>query len=142
LSAKGYNDGKLAAETKVETTAAPAVIQLQPDRSTIAADGEDLSIIDVSVVDARGRVVPDAANLIQFEIAGPGKIIGVGNGDPSSHEPDKASERKVFCGFAQVIVQAGKQPGQVELTATSTQLKSANLKIKSEVNKSSRAVLP
>ena len=88
LSAKGYNGGKLVAETKVETTGESAAIQLTPDRSTINADGEDLSIITVSVADAKGRIVPTANNLIHFELSGPGKIIGVGNGDPSCLEPD------------------------------------------------------
>ncbi len=88
LSAKGYLDGKEVAETKVETTGAPAAIQLAPDRSTINADGEDVSVFTAAVTDAQGRVVPVAADLIHFELSGPGKILGVGNGDPSCHEPD------------------------------------------------------
>ncbi|HTW32104.1 MAG TPA: hypothetical protein VMD76_10510, partial [Candidatus Sulfotelmatobacter sp.] len=66
----------------------PVAIQLTPDRTTINPDGEDLSIITVAVTDAKGRVVPVADNLVSFGISGGGKIIGVGNGDPSSHEPD------------------------------------------------------
>src|SRR5207245_458443 len=59
-----------------------------PDRTTINPDGEDLSIITVAVTDAQGRAVPVTDNLVSFEINGGGKIIGVGNGNPSSHEPD------------------------------------------------------
>ena len=89
LSAKGYyKNGKPMAETKVETTGAPAAVQLTPDRSTINADGEDVSVFTVAVTDAQGRVVPVAVDLIHFELSGPGKILGVGNGDPSCHEPD------------------------------------------------------
>jgi len=88
LSAKGYRDGKVIAQEKVETTGAPAAVKLTPDRTTINPDGEDLSIITVAVTDAQGRVVPVAGNLVNFEISGGGKIIGVGNGDPSCHEPD------------------------------------------------------
>ena len=88
LSAKGYKNGQLVAETKVETTGAPAAIQLTPDRSVINANGEDVSVFTVAVTDAQGRVVPVADNLIRFELSGPGKILGVGNGDPSCHEPD------------------------------------------------------
>ena len=32
--------------------------------------------------------MPVAQNKIDFAIEGAGKIIGVGNGDPSCHEPD------------------------------------------------------
>jgi beta-galactosidase len=88
LSAKGYKNGQLVAETKVETTGAPAAVQLTPNRSTLNADGEDVSVFTVAVTDAQGRVVPVAADLIHFELSGPGKILGVGNGDPSCHEPD------------------------------------------------------
>jgi len=89
LSAKGYDDaGKVIAETKVETTGDAAQIQLTPDRKTINADGADVSVFTVSAVDAQGRVVPVAQNKIHFAIEGAGNIIGVGNGDPSCHEPD------------------------------------------------------
>ena len=89
LSAKGFDAaGKVIAETKVETTGEPASVQLTPNRATINADGEDVSVITVSVTDAKGRIVPVAGNKINFAIEGAGKILGVGNGDPSCHEPD------------------------------------------------------
>jgi len=89
LSAKGFDAaGKTIAETKVETTGEPASVQLTPNRKTINADGEDVSVITVSVTDAKGRIVPVAGNKINFAIEGAGKILGVGNGDPSCHEPD------------------------------------------------------
>ena len=88
LSAKGFKGGQVVAETKVETTGAPAVVQLAPDREAIQADGEDVSVVTVSILDAQGRTVPLAANNVTFALEGPGRIIGVGNGDPSCHEPD------------------------------------------------------
>ncbi len=89
LSAKGYDaDGKVIAEQKVETTGDAVALQLVPNRSTINADGEDVSLFTVSATDAQGRAVPVAQNMIHFELSGAGKILGVGNGDPSCHEPD------------------------------------------------------
>jgi beta-galactosidase len=89
LSAKGFDAaGNVIAETKVETTGDAAQIQLAPDRKTINADGQDVSVFTVSAVDAQGRVVPVAQNKVNFSVEGAGKIIGVGNGDPSCHEPD------------------------------------------------------
>lgn len=89
LSAKGYDDnGDLLAETKVETTGDAATLQLVPNRSSITADGEDVSVFTVSAKDAKGRSVPVAQNMVHFELGGDGKILGVGNGDPSCHEPD------------------------------------------------------
>ena len=89
LSAKGYNaHGKVIAETKVETAGAPAEIRLTPDRATIHADNGDCSVVTVAITDAEGRIVPVASNLVHFAISGPGKIIGVGNGNPICHGPD------------------------------------------------------
>ncbi|MGH7583948.1 MAG: glycoside hydrolase family 2 TIM barrel-domain containing protein, partial [Gemmatimonadales bacterium] len=88
LKARGYRNGKAIREEVVQTTGAPFRVALLPDRSTINPDGEDLSVVTVAVRDSQGRTVPVANNLIHFDIAGPGRIIGVGNGDPSSHEPD------------------------------------------------------
>ena len=88
LSARGYKAGQLVAEAMVETTGAPAKVRLIPDRAIIDANGEDISIITVEVVDGQDRVVPVAGNNISFELQGPGRILGVGNGDPSCHEPD------------------------------------------------------
>ncbi|HUJ08652.1 MAG TPA: beta-galactosidase GalA [Verrucomicrobiae bacterium] len=97
LSAKGFDaDGKVIAETKVETTGAPAAVQLKPDRAAIAADGRDVSVMTVSVADAQGRIVPVASNKVYFALSGPGRILGVGNGDPSCHEPDQFIAEPTF----------------------------------------------
>src|SRR5665213_842541 len=89
LTTKGFDDaGNVLAETKVETTGDATQIQLTPDRKTINADGGDVSVFTVSALDAQGRAVPVAQNKINFSIEGAGKILGVGNGDPSCHEPD------------------------------------------------------
>jgi len=89
LSAKGYDaDGNVVAETKRETTGTPMRIELTPDRHTINADGDDVAVFTVAALDAQGRLVPTAQNKIGFSIEGAGKILGVGNGDPSCHEPD------------------------------------------------------
>jgi beta-galactosidase len=145
LVARGYKGGRQIAEDKVETTGAPAAVKLSPDRALIHADGEDLSIITVAAQDAQGRTVPVADNLVHFEISGPGKIIGVGNGDPSSHEPDvyisladnpapAPWQRHVFNGLAQVIVQAGKEPGKIQLTARAEGLAVATLEISAQTS--------
>jgi beta-galactosidase len=93
LFARGFKNGKEIISDQIETTGEPAVITLTPDRSIIKADGEDLSVIAVQANDSNGRSAPTASNEITFGLEGPGRIIGVGNGDPSSHEPDKYIER-------------------------------------------------
>jgi beta-galactosidase len=138
LSAKGYDSsGEVVSATQVETTGAPTAVELQPDRNTISADSEDISIITVSVHDEPGRIVPTASNLVHFSIQGPGRIIGVGNGDPSCHEPDQYPtqsgwQRSVFNGLAQIIVQSTRIPGEITLTATADGLQPQKIYIESQ----------
>ncbi|MDC7675596.1 beta-galactosidase GalA [Asticcacaulis machinosus] len=96
LVAKGFRNGKLVATQTVETTGPGVSVQLAADRTRIKADGSDISVITVSVADKQGRVVPTSDSLVQFETTGPIQIIGMGNGDPGSHEPDKPTERHHF----------------------------------------------
>jgi hypothetical protein len=120
----GYSFGEPVMTNTIVTAGPPATIGLTPDRQTILADGRDVSVITVDARDAQGNLVPTAANEISFSIQG-GSILGVGNGDPSCHEPDKGSRRALFNGLAQVIVQSTAKPGGITLTATSPGLRSA-----------------
>jgi len=114
----------------VETTTAPAQVSLNSDCSILKADGCDVAVIRVAIKDARGRVVPTADNLVTFSIEGPGKIIGTGNGNPSSHEPDKATQRMAFNGYCLVLAQSDKTAGEVRLKASSGTLKTDQILIK------------
>jgi len=131
LVAKGYNNRKLAATDRVETTGAPASIVLKTDRTKLLADSEDVTMVEVQVLDSNGRIVPEAANMVRFSVTGAGSVAGVGNGDPSSHEPDKAVQRSAFHGLCMVLVRATGTPGGIKLQATSPGLKSASLILQS-----------
>jgi beta-galactosidase len=130
LEAKGLRNGK-PVEAVVETTGAPASIRLTPDRSVLAADNADLAVVDVAVLDAQGRIVPVADNKITFTVTGPAKLIGVGNGDPSSHEPDKSASRSAFNGLTQAIVQTTFKSGKISFKATSPGLTAASVSMNS-----------
>jgi beta-galactosidase len=91
LEARGSRGGRVVATTRVETTGAPVKLVLALDRTAVNADGMDVAVFTVSAQDVQGRTVPTAENLVNFEITG-GRIIGVGNGDPGCHEPDKFTE--------------------------------------------------
>ncbi|MEO6637799.1 MAG: glycosyl hydrolase 53 family protein, partial [Ginsengibacter sp.] len=122
LSAIAFKKGKKITAS-VETTGEAAEVVITPYKTTMLADGRDATVINVTAIDKNGREVATANNLIKFLITGNAKIIGVGNGDPSSHEPDKCNDgnwqRKLFNGKCQVIVQSGDTPGVIKFEATS-----------------------
>ncbi len=127
LEAIGYKNGKKIT-AKVETTEQASYVVISTDKTILNADGKDVTVINISIADEKGREVPTANNMISFTISENAKIIGVGNGDPSSHEPDKCAthswQRSAFNGKCQVIIQAGKNTGEVTFEAKSIGLKS------------------
>jgi beta-galactosidase len=140
IEARGSKGGQQTLTAKRETTGPAAGIVLRPDRARVAADGEDVSVVTVEVVDAQGRVVPVAANEVSFKVSGSGKLLGVGNGDPSSHESDRADKRRAFNGLAMAIVQAGKQAGEMRVEVSSPGLESATVTVVCEAAKARPAV--
>lgn len=92
LEAVGYKNGKKVKTDKVTTTGIASSINLTTTTQTIVADGRDISIITVSSKDKNGLTVPTADNEISFTISGPGRIIGIGNGNPVSLEKEKFIE--------------------------------------------------
>ena len=135
--ARGYRNGKLVAETRSETAGAAAALQVEPNRTNLAADGQDVAVVNVRITDEKGRFVPAADNLVEFSLTGPGRIIGVGNGDPLSHDSEKEPRRKAFNGLCQVLIQTTKNAGQIEVTATSANLKPMSVKLQADPRPSS-----
>jgi beta-galactosidase len=131
IEARGYKNGKQVMTAKRETAGPAAKLALTVDRKAIPANGEDVAMFAVEVQDAQGRSVPVADNQIDFRLSGRGKILGVGNGDPTSHESDKGSSRKAFSGLSMAIVQSTKEAGTITVEATSPGLTPATLAISS-----------
>jgi beta-galactosidase len=130
LLAKGYDgSGNTVATNQVLTTGTPAAIALTTDRTALTADGEDLTVVYASIRDAQGLVVPTASNQVAFTVSGPATVAGVGNGDPASHEPDRASQRYAFNGWCMALVGSTNAAGSITLTATSPGLAPATLNL-------------
>ena len=128
LEALGYHDGRIVASALRETAGPAHSVQLTADRRTARADGSDVIILNAAVVDAHGRPVPTADNLLRFSASG-GTIIGVGNGSPVSLEPDVASQRRAFNGLAQAIMRVGKTAGPVGASVAADGLAGSQLRI-------------
>jgi len=131
LVAKAYSGKTEVSKVEVETTGEPYSIELIPDRTLLKGDGNDAIPVTVRVLDKKGRPVPTANLPIEFEIKGDAEIIGLGNGDPNSHEAEKGNRRKLFNGLAQVIIQSKYDAvDNIYLTAKSAGLISAQTSIR------------
>jgi len=129
IEARGSRGGQVMMTAKRETTSAAAKLVMKADRQEASADGEDVVMFAVEVQDAQGRVVPITDNVVSFRVSGAGKLIGVGNGDPTDHESDKGTVRKAFCGYCMALVQSAKTAGSITVEATSPGLTSASVTI-------------
>ena len=107
----------------------------------VKTNNEDISAVTVFLLDTQGRLVPTANDEVVFSISEKAKIIGVGNGDPSSHEPDKTTKRRAFNGLCQVIILSSRETGEIKLTAESPGLRSGSIIIRAE-NCTSRPFVP
>jgi beta-galactosidase len=134
LEAVATGPGNQTVKTVVETTGAPSKLVLTPDRTALIANGQDATVVNITVLDQEGREVPDAANLIKCTATGSATLIGAGNGDPSSHEPDQYPDgkyqRRLFNGKCQFILRSTNKPGPIHLQFTSDNLPPATLDLK------------
>jgi beta-galactosidase len=132
LKAIGRTGGKVILTDEVRTAGAPAKIVLAADRKAIKADGSDLSFVTIKVLDKDGVLVPNADNLVQFQVSGPGFIAGVDNGSETSMESFKSDHRKAFNGMCLAIIQSKETSGRITLKATSEGIAGASITIESK----------
>ena len=129
LVAIGYNNGILVSMDVKNTAGEPVSILLTPDRTTIKADGEDVTIVTAAIVDKNGIVVPNANNRVEFKISDGGSLIGTGNGNPMDHDSDKTNYRNAFNGYCIAIVQATEASGAITIEASSEGLTTAKTEV-------------
>lgn len=142
LVAKSYDaSGALLATTTLTTTGAAAALRVTAEAGSesIAADGADVALVRIEVVDAAGAVVPDASPQLTYVAGGGATIIGIANGDPNDHTPDKVGmpdlpyggvwTRAAFNGLGRAIVRGPSTPGSFNLTVSSPGLTSGSVVI-------------
>jgi beta-galactosidase len=139
IEARGFQGGRQVLVAKRETSGSAAKIVLRADRQKLYANGEDVALIVAEIRDAADREVATADPELTFQVSGKGRLLGVGNGDPSCHELDTSDSRRAFNGLCMAIVQTSKtadeihveatspglQPGAVRLTASAVPLRPA-----------------
>lgn len=132
LKAVGVENGQETETMQLVTASEPSTIRLTPDRTSIKADGQDLSFIQVEVLDKQGRLQPNADELISFKLTGPGIIAGLGNAWLKGTEPYQGNACHVYHGRALIVIRTSKQAGTLQLEAQSAGLASSNIELTSK----------
>ncbi len=118
LRVVSYKDGKVWDEASVETTDEPVALRLTSENNELIADGRDLAFIKLEVVDAKGRVVPNARVEVAFEVEGPGEVVATDSGDATDLVSYSSNIRKTFSGLASAIVRSKEgEKGTIKVSA-------------------------
>ena len=129
LRIAGVENGREVESRTLETAGKAARIRLSADRTTMAADGQSLTYVNVEITDKSGRPMPIADNLLQFELEGPATLLATCSGDLKDCVPYTSPERKAWKGRAMAVVKSGKTPGEVTLTVKGKGLKKASVSL-------------
>ncbi len=122
-------NGKAVAEKVMKTAGQPYKIVLEADRNSIAADGKDISFVNVKIVDKEGNFCPTDEREISFKVKGAGVFKAVANGNPSSLESFQTPKMKLFSGQLTALVQSAEKGGTITLEATAKGVKAGKISI-------------
>jgi beta-galactosidase len=134
IKAVGRKNGKQAVIDEIHTAGKPASLRLTADNGTVNANGKDVALVHIDVLDADGNIVPTADNNITFNVTGSGKLIGVDNGNQRDDDSFKLNSRKAFNGHAYAVIQADSKPGIITVTVQAEGLKAASFTINTQAS--------
>jgi beta-galactosidase len=120
VEVRGRKAGAVAARFQLNTIGPPARLELTPDLSTVRAGGQQVSTVEVHVLDGNGNRIPDADLTVSFEVAGQGRLLAVASADLTDTTPVTAREVRLYQGRAVAVVRSGAGPGRITVRATAT----------------------
>jgi beta-galactosidase len=107
---------------ELRTAGQPARILLTADKSNLTDDWNDVVFVTATVVDAKGIPIPDADNLIHFDVNGAGFIAAVDSADNTDHDPFQAVHRRAYQGRCIAYIKASRSTGKITISASSSGL--------------------
>jgi beta-galactosidase len=113
----------------LKTAGRPARVRLTAEHAQVWNVWDDVVYVEAAVVDSAGVVVPNASQLITFQVKGPGRVVAVESGDNASHEPFQASERRAYLGRCFALVKSDAPRGRITLTAAAPGLAAGSVNV-------------
>ena len=118
LTAKGFNGDEEVAQYSLITSKETHCLALTADRSTIKADGQDLSHIIIHLEDEEGNMVQTDDRKLTVTVEGEGKFLGIDNGDLRREDSFSGNQLKTYFGSALVTVQSNRKPGKIRVNVS------------------------
>ena len=132
LRAVAYDEAGRPVATDVRASFGDAEsIALKADKGTMEADGSDLVFIEISASDRRGLPVENANNRVRVAVEGPGRLVGLDNGDSTDYDSYKGDSRRLFGGKLLAVVASTLDAGDVVVTVSSNGLRTGEIKLTS-----------
>jgi len=130
LEAIAYDeDGRVIATDVRRSFGDAKRIRLRADKPMLAADGTDLTFVEIGMEDGDGYPVENAVNRVRVDVSGAGRLVGLDNGDSTDYDPYKGVSRRLFSGKLMAIIAAGTEPGPVRVEVSSPGLETAVLEL-------------
>ncbi len=132
LRAVGRTANGQTTQDTLMTASDPVRFELLADTKSLSANGEDAAHVEIRALDAKGVLVPTAADPFTVTVSGMGTLAGLDNGDQSDMTRLTNPSRKLHHGRALALVRSSRNPGQITVTVSSPALATAQLTLRSE----------
>lgn len=129
LKAVSRKGGAIVKTETINTAGEPAKLSLKVEKSSLAADGYDLAYVTVEVTDKDGNVCPKASNMVRFNVAGVGSLVGVDNGCQTYIESLKIPYIMAYNGKCIAVIQNSGEKGKISITASSDGLTASTVEV-------------
>jgi len=130
LRAVAYDENNAVIATDVRSSFGDAeAIVLTPDKSEMEADGSDLIFVEITAVDREGRSVDNANNRVRATVEGPGRLVGLDNGDSTDYDSYKGDNRRMFSGKLLAVIAPTLEPGEITVRAYAAGLQAGTIKL-------------
>ena len=130
LTAIGFRKGQEAARHTLHTPGRPIRLEAESDRVTLAANGTDVAHIVLRVTDAHGHRAIQADKPVTVVVKGPGRLLGLDNGDGNDSTDLSSPTRKPMAGRLLALIQAGHTAGTLTVEATAPGIEPIQLVMK------------
>lgn len=126
LKAVGYRGGKPVAEDAVRTAGAAKRLRLEAPIRSLYPDTDSLAVVNLSCEDEHGVFCPKENTRLAVAVEG-GRLLGVGNGNPNSHDRDDDTRVRLFAGRAQALIAADGNATEVRVSVSAERFGEASI---------------